>query len=135
MKPNQIVPLLVNLGPAAAAVAPPVLIGLAIGVGLLWLFSDNEESSPAQQAEIPLSAPPAEEESDAPPRTAKRRIMREDLAEALAYGARNVTRQDAVAALQALGFRKTAAYKAVSSDGRFGELLEHTPDGLLAWKG
>jgi hypothetical protein len=134
MKPNQIVPILANLGPAAAF-APQVLAGVAIGLGLLWLFSDKEETSPVQQAETPIPARPAEVESDAPLRTAKRRIKREDLAEALAYGARRLTRQEAVAALQALGFKKTAAYKALSPDGRFGAFLEHSPDGLIEWQG
>lgn len=64
-----------------------------------------------------------------------KRIRREDVAEALAYGARSMTRQDAVAALQALGFGKTAAYKALSPDARFAEFLEVAPDGLMEWKG
>ena len=64
-----------------------------------------------------------------------KRIRREDLAEALAYGARSLTRQEAVTALQALGFGKTAAYKALSPDGRFAEFIEVAPDGLIEWKG
>lgn len=70
-----------------------------------------------------------------PPTPASRLIMREDGAEALEYGARAMTRTEAVTALQALGFQKTAAYKALSPEGRFGELLEHTLDGLIEWKG
>jgi len=69
------------------------------------------------------------------PKSPMRRIMRDDVAEALAYGARPIPRSDAVAALQALGFQKTAAYKALSEDGRFGELIEHSQDGLVEWKG
>ena len=134
MNPNQTVPLAVALAPAAAA-APPILIGAAIVLGLIWLFSDKEEPSPAQQEEIPNPATPAEDESDAPLRAAQRRIMREDLAEALAYGARSMTRQEVVAALQTLGFQKSAAYKAVSAEGRFAELIHYTMDGLLEWRG
>jgi hypothetical protein len=57
------------------------------------------------------------------------------VAEALEYGEHAMTRTEAVATLQTLGFQKTAAYKALSPHGKFGELLEHTPDGLIAWQG
>jgi len=46
-----------------------------------------------------------------------------------------MTRHDAVAALHALGFGKAAAYKALSTDGRFAEFLQVAPDGLMEWKG
>jgi hypothetical protein len=137
MKPNQTAPLLASLAPIVAA-APPVLIVAAIGLGLYWLFSGEDDSPSPKHADTPAPAqgladlPPR---PTAPPNAAKRRIMREDLAEALAYGARSMTRQEAVAALQALGFQKTAAYKALSPDGRFRELLAVTPDGLIEWKG
>jgi hypothetical protein len=64
-----------------------------------------------------------------------KRVTREDLAEALAYGERQFTRKEAVAGLEALGFRKSAAYKALSVDGKFGSLIEFTTDGLIEWKG
>ena len=130
MKPNQTVPLIATFAPALAA-APPLLIGAAIGVGLLWLLSDKDEPTP----------PTVQDDPDVPPlvirpmKAAGRRVMREDVAEALEYGARALTRLEAVAALQALGFGKTAAYKGLSPDGRFGDFLEHTPDGLIEWKG
>jgi len=66
---------------------------------------------------------------------AGKRIKREDIAAALAYGARSVPRGEAVAALQALGFHKTAAYRALSANGRFAEFIEIAPDGLIEWKG
>ena len=69
------------------------------------------------------------------PRSAPRRITREDLAEALAYGQHAMSRKEVVAALGALGFQKTAAYKAVSEGGRFRDLIEATSDGLIEWKG
>jgi hypothetical protein len=50
-------------------------------------------------------------------RPERKRIRREDVAEALAYGVRGVPRGEAVAALRALGFHKTAAYKALSASG------------------
>ena len=141
MKPNQTVSLLATLGPAAVA-APPLLIGAAIGLGLIWLLSEKEKPTTPQAApEKTAPATSARIESAAPklftrqPQAASRRVTREDVAEALGYGSRPLPRLEAVAALQALGFGKTAAYKGLSSDGRFGELLEHTPDGLIEWKG
>jgi hypothetical protein len=51
------------------------------------------------------------------------------------YGERPFTRKEGVAALEAIGFRKTAAYKALAEDGRFASFIEFTPDGLIEWKG
>ena len=72
-----------------------------------------------------------------PPRpTAKaKRVTREDLAEALGYGSRSFTGKEAVTALEALGFGKTAAYKALAPGGKFGSLIEFYPDGLIEWLG
>jgi hypothetical protein len=135
MKPNETVPLLTTLAPVLA-VAPPLLIGGAIIVGLIWLLSDKDETA----SPTPEQPPPTKTKADlaTPSRQLKstsKRITREDLAEALDYGARSMVLGEAVAALQALGFGKTASYKAFSPDGKFGELLEHTPDGLVEWRG
>jgi hypothetical protein len=46
-------------------------------------------------------------------------------------GKRALTRTAAVAALKTLGFGKTAAYKALSMDGRFVTLLQFAPDGTI----
>ena len=182
MNTKQTVPLLAALPalPALAAAAPPLLIGAAIGLGLLWLFSDDEkkeapapvESKPVKSAPVkpmpitptlfipapqkPAPAKPApvipapvkptvslpkQAEKPAPvqplrpAKSAKRRIMREDVAEALGYGAGKIPLGDAVLALQARGFGKTAAYKAFSAQSKFGDLIESTPDGLIEWKG
>lgn len=128
--------MLASLAPVIAA-APPVLIGLAIGAGLLWLLSGSQEKpQPAPDVPAPTPGPKAAPAVEsAPPPLPARRVRREDVAEALVYGARSMTRGEAVAALQALGFGKTAAYKALSPDGRFAEFLAQTPDGLLEWKG
>lgn len=64
MNPKQTVPLAVTLAPVIAA-APPVLIGAAIGLGIIWLLkclSDAEptkqpETMPASQAGIPRKLP------------------------------------------------------------------------------
>lgn len=144
MNPNVSIPVLARLAPALAAAGPPALIGAAIGLGLLWLLSrDKEQPKPAPIPEAPPTPalPPVDAPLTAPqpppPVTAPRakRVRREDLAEALDYGSRAVTRQEAVVALQALGFGKTAAYKALSPDGRFAEFLKIAPDGLIEWIG
>ncbi len=141
MKPIQTVPLAVSLAPAIAA-APPLLIGAAIGLGLIWLFSDKKESETSDDSVAQPAAPASPASSDGTPPLSKtlrasmlRRITREDVAEALGYGGRPVPRADAVAALQALGFKKTAAYKALSPEGRFADLLELSSDGSIEWIG
>ena len=148
MNPKETIPVLAKLAPVLAAAGPPALIGVAIGLGLLWLFSDNEKEetpeAPKPAPELPPatvampSVPivPPEAQAAAPlPKAASRRITREDIAGALEYGARSVPRGEAVAALQALGFHKTAAYRALSANGRFAEFIEIAPDGLIEWKG
>jgi len=58
MKPQQTIPLLTTLAPALA-VAPPLLIGGAIVVGLIWLFQTKTRpprlnwKSPRGQARKP----------------------------------------------------------------------------------
>lgn len=122
-------------------------------MGLLWLLSDDKRAGaklpPAETPPEPAAAEsspevppvsvtpePTEDHAEAKPSPAMaKRVTREDLAEALAYGERQFTRKEAVAALEALGFRKSAAYKALSPDGKFGSLIEYTPDGLIGWNG
>jgi len=48
-------------------------------------------------------------------------------------GARALTRTAAVAALKNLGFGKTAAYAALTPDGRFSAWLQYAPDGIISW--
>ena len=138
MKPNQTLPLLANLAPVAAG-APQIFIVAAIVVGVIWLCSAKEDSdTPAPETDRAQPDPPSQtspQPSVSRQKLTCKRIRREDMAEALAYGARSLTRHEAVVALQALGFQKTAAYKALSRDGKFGELLKYTPDGLVEWKG
>jgi hypothetical protein len=64
----------------------------------------------------------------------KKFVTREDLATAFHHGARGLTRTAAVTALKNLGFGKTAAYKALQSDGRFNSWLQFAPDGIITWK-
>jgi hypothetical protein len=142
MKAQETAPLLTRIAPAALAAPPVVIFGVLVGVGLLWLLSVQDKADKAiADAEKPLPdlSGLAESEPDAPPLStptlAAKRVTREDLAEALAYGERAFTRKEAVVALEALGFRKTSAYKAVSPNGKFASLIEFTPDDLIEWKG
>ena len=147
MNAKQTAPLIPALA-TAAVVAPPILIGAAIGLGLIWLFSNKEkseekptaieetspqpETNPIQSPEIVAEFSPAETDL---PQIMARRITRDDLAEALEYGERQLTRKEAVIALQESGFQKTAAYKALAKNSKFSSLMEFTPDGLIEWKG
>jgi hypothetical protein len=70
-----------------------------------------------------------------PPERKRRQIKPEDMATALQHGARAFTLKEAVAALQSLGFGKSAAYEVLSPNGRFSAWLQITPDGKITWKG
>lgn len=94
MKPQQAAPIITAIAPAAL-VAPPILVVTAIGLGLLWLLSGKDET-PKEPAK---TGKPANAPSDSLETTktetrpiqqiaSAKKIMREDLAEALAYGAR-----------------------------------------------
>ncbi len=136
MKPNQTVPLLATLAPAVAVV-PPLLFGAVIGLGLIWLFS-NEEKQPEAAVEVTSAQPARETPRPLAARWSSystRSIMMEDLAEVFEQGTRELTRPDAVAALQARGFGTTAAYQALSASGRFAQCFPVAPDGVLAWVG
>jgi hypothetical protein len=65
----------------------------------------------------------------------KKLVMRADLTTVFNSGARSITRKEAVASLKRLGFGKTAAYSALSPDGKFNVWLEFSPDGIISWKG
>ena len=134
MNAKETIPALAKIAPVLATAGPPALIGVGIGLALLWLLSRDEKKAVEQVQEIPPASPASSSEDDIPPAAPVRRIRREDLAEALAYGARPVTRSEAVATLQALGFGKTAAYKALSPTGRFADFINHSSDGMIEWK-
>jgi hypothetical protein len=68
-----------------------------------------------------------------PPPIKKSGVTREDVATVFHRGARPLTRTAAVAALRSLGFGRTAAYEALSPDGRFASRLQVAPDGTITW--
>lgn len=135
MNAKQTVPL-IAAGSTLAVTVPVLLIGGAAIVAVVWLFSDDNKISTSLPD--PKKTNPAKFVPDypQPPFTDARRIVtREDLSAIFDNGSRTLTRTAAVAALKALGFGKTAAYKALSMDGRFGSLLRFAPDGIIGWKG
>ncbi len=83
---------------------------------------------------VPVVAIPKIVAQAPPPPIKKKFVTREAMATAFQRGARALSRQDAVAALKKLGFRKTAAYAALSEDGRFASWLQFAPDGIITWK-
>ncbi|MGO9588210.1 MAG: hypothetical protein ACLP2Y_18695 [Limisphaerales bacterium] len=193
MNAKQTAPLLVTL-PALAAAAPALIIGGAIGLGVVLvlksLLSDDDKEKkpktvPANKAEIPrinpepavfrqipaeIPAKPAVVTRPAAPRVViappavpsvpkipspaivpaavivpkiaaqapsppikKKCVTREEMATVFQRGAGTLSRTAAVAALKSLGFGKTAAYAALTPNGRFSSWLQIAPDGIIAW--
>ncbi len=132
MKTQDSARILTGLAPVAMAL-PPIAVGALVGLGLLWFLSDKQEKPEQEHTSDSV------ESAQPPPRahagTTTRKVTREDLAEALAYGEKAFTRKAAVEALETLGFRKTAAYKALATDGKFASMLIFSPDGLIEWNG
>jgi hypothetical protein len=141
-----------------AKVAPPLLLVAVAGLAIKSLFSGDEKKLEAKPASkmpekstvVPIIPPisvsagskipsptliPADPILDDLPLnmpSQKRRIvLREDLARIFRHGTRSLYRIDAVAELQKLGFGKTAAYEALSPDGRFASWLKIAPDGII----
>lgn len=199
MNAKQAIPLATALAPVIAA-APPLLIGGAIGLGIVLVLKkfmdskadkqpdamptkpDAEASrkpaetgvfqqvpavSPAKTA-VPVSAVPSAQPAKVlshatvqpaavrpvpavpatvhavvpvvratPPAIAKpigkKIITRADVAMIFDNGKRALSRTAAVTALRRLGFSKSAAYSALSPDGRFSGWLDCAPDGIISW--
>jgi len=110
----------------------------------------NTPSAPSAPAIVPLSSAPAAPKSPVPPPSAipamkiapqapppppvkKKFVTREDLANVFQRGTQSLTRTTAVAALKKIGFGKTAAYAALTPDGRFSAWLQFAPDGIITW--
>jgi hypothetical protein len=63
----------------------------------------------------------------------KKFVTRNDLATIFQRGARALNKTAAVAALKKIGFGKSAAYQALTPDGRFSAWLQFAPDGIITW--
>lgn len=86
-------------------------------------------------APLPAAVASPKSTTQAPlPQAKKKFVTREDLAAVFQRGARTLTRTAAVAALKRLGFGKTAAYEALSANGRFCAWLDFQPDGIITWR-
>jgi hypothetical protein len=151
MNPKQTIPVI-------ARVAPPLLLVVLAGLAIKSLLFDEEKkpetpsasstpknvpvippisalATPKISVPAPIPVVPISEDlpQSAPPQ--KRRIvLREDLVRIFQNGARSLYRINAVAELQNLGFGKTAAYEALSPDGRFASWLQIAPDGIISWQ-
>jgi hypothetical protein len=93
---------------------------------------------PMRPASVPAPAPAIPRPAIVPqvqiaPPIPKRTVSRKDMADIFQQGGRMLTRTKAVAALKQLGFGKTAAYSALSMDGRFAAWMEFAPDGIIIW--
>jgi hypothetical protein len=136
MKTKHTVPL-IAAGSTLAAAAPVLLIGGAAIVALTWLFSEDKKASiPSPEEWAKADALKIVPPDQQPPFTDNRpNVTPAHLTAIFNNGSRKLSRPAAVAALKSFGFGKTAAYKALSIDGRFASLLQFGPDGTIAWKG
>jgi hypothetical protein len=154
MNAKQAVPLVATLAPLAPVITlliPVLLIGGATVLFLRWLCSEDEPEKKAEAAitvtPVPIMPPPSipKPVTPAPAPIIKRVVVvpllppkrkaieRKDLASVFLHGTCTRTRAAAVAALQRLGFGKSAAYRALSPDGRFASWLQIAPDGIVNW--
>lgn len=110
---------------------------------------NNRKSTVDPVVSEPISAPPEPEihfpailtaaiplTTDAtqfPARHKRKRITSENMATIFRHGSRKLNLTTAVAELKGLGFGKTAAYEALSTNGQFSAWLRFTPDGIITW--
>jgi hypothetical protein len=152
MNAKQTIPLIATFAPAVAAIAPVVIIGVPIFFALKWLLSEDDKKPettpvnaeaetqrkdaesavfrsipaeiPVKSVSVPVFAPPVK----------KKFVTREDLAIVFNRGQQSLSRTAAVATLKSLGFGRTAAYAALTPDGRFSTWLHFASDGIITWK-
>jgi hypothetical protein len=119
-------PAIVPIHSAPAPVFPPAVAPVS---AIIPPFS----VSPVPKVSAPVPAPHKIAAQIPPPPIKKKFVTRADLATVFHRGARGQTRTAAVAALKHLGFGKTAAYAALTPDGRFSAWLQFAPDGIITW--
>jgi len=125
--PLQSSPAAIRVNPVAAPVAPAPRVVVP---------PPAPQPVPKVSAPVPapIVAPAIKVVTQTPPPPIKRKVVtREDLANVFQRGARKLTRTAAVDALTQLGFGKTAAYAALSVNGRFASWLHCAPDGIIQW--
>ena len=120
-------PAIVPIHSAPAPVFPPAVAPVS---AIIQPFS----VSPVPKVSAPVPAPQKIAAQIPSPPIKKKFVTREDLATVFHQGARGLTRTAAVATLKRLGFGKSAAYDALSPDGRFSAWLQCAPDGIITWK-
>lgn len=95
------------------------------------------ELTPCEGTVLDLATPPEapmlEGEAETATLARARRVSTDDLAAVLGSGP--MLRRAALAALQARGFRRSAAYAALSEAGRFAGCLVFGPGKVVSWKG
>jgi hypothetical protein len=96
--------------------------------------ADSVLPEPEIPAPLPSVIPALEYTPETPHPPQKKFITQEGMATVFHHGLRTLTRTEAVAALKALGFGKSAAYEALAMDGRFAPWLQFAPGGIISWK-
>lgn len=81
---------------------------------------------------VSIPAPQKAMAQTTPPQIKKKFVTREDLATIFRRGERGLTRAAVAAALKKIGFGKSAAYAALSENGRFSAWLRFAPDGIIS---
>jgi hypothetical protein len=140
--------------PPNASGGTALLLGFAIVWAVKQLFFDedaenkpeNTPTSPGTEntgktAVIPVNSVPIspifvpKTPRQFPPTHKRNRITRNHMEIVFQRGTRTFYRTEAVEALKGLGFGQSAAYEAVSPNGRFSAWLQFAPDGVIFWKG
>ena len=112
----------------------PADSGRNFGVPPSVIPAISVQSAPKAVVPVSLAIIPSKKNVKLPPpKPFKRKIVRrENLAAIFRSGTLTLTRNDAVSALVGLGFGKSAAYEAISPNGRFGDLLHFAKDGTVS---
>ena len=157
MNPKQTIPLIATLAPVAPVIAPVIPSHSAGNSVQNHSIPQNSGGKPNIPSTPSASAPAIAQSSSTPaapkipvpppssiptlkiapqtplPPIKRKFVTREDLATIFQRGARDLTRTAAFAALKKIGFGKTAAYAALTSDGKFSTWLQFAPDGIITW--
>ncbi|HTX21425.1 MAG TPA: hypothetical protein VMD27_06170 [Candidatus Aquilonibacter sp.] len=85
-------------------------------------------------APVPAAVASQKSATQAPlPQAKKKFVTWADMVVIFQHGERALTRPAAVSELKNRGFGKSAAYAALTPDGRFSAWLKFAPDGIITW--